>query len=393
MSVGQVYAPEWRDHLDPLTGRRVRQLTGSPAEDYHLYFYNPSVTPDGKYLIFISERTGLSNLFRLDLQTGTIVQLTDAQPIRAEYWPFTDAVKGVGSCLPALANGGQEVFYFEGPDLFAVEIESLKSRQLLSLSSDRRPSMLQANASGDTLVFATWDESLFMDRSKRAYAGEKFPDERFFQETTSTILRVDTASGQAEEVLCKEKFWINHVHLNPQDRELILFCHEYSGLPDRMWLLNLTNGECAPIPGQGADEWYEHEFWSSDGGRVCFHGGLLNDSTQGFCGWCSSDGTDYIKAYHSTSGRAYAHYNLHPDPDRQTMVTDGEARPGCISRVHLRDGRQVFEVLCRHDSYTFGDDQRCHPHPSFTPDGQQVIFTSNRTGTSNVYLTDWDGEL
>jgi Tol biopolymer transport system component len=40
----------------------------------------------------------------------------------------------------------------------------------------------------------------------------------------------------------------------------------------------------------------------------------------------------------------------------------------------------------------FGDDQRCHPHPSFTPNGRQVIFTSNRTGTSNVYLTDWDGE-
>ena len=36
------------------------------------------------------------------------------------------------------------------------------------------------------------------------------------------------------------------------------------------------------------------------------------------------------------------------------------------------------------------DDQPCHPHPSFTPEGRQVIFTSNRTGTSNVYLTDWD---
>ena len=68
MTVGKMYAPEWRDYLDPLTGRRVRQLTDSPAEDYHLYFYNPSVTPDGKYLIFISERTGVSNLFRLDLR-------------------------------------------------------------------------------------------------------------------------------------------------------------------------------------------------------------------------------------------------------------------------------------------------------------------------------------
>jgi oligogalacturonide lyase len=248
--------------------------------------------------------------------------------------------------------------------------------------------MLQANPSGETLVFATWDESLFMERSQRAYAGEKFPDDRFFQETTSTIMRVDAITGQMEEVLCKEKFWINHVHVNPRDRDLILFCHEYSGSPDRMWLLNSVTGQCEPIAGQRVDEWYEHEFWSADGERVCFHGGLISDNTQGFCGWCSPDGSHYTKAYHATSGRAYAHYNLHPDGE--TMATDGEARPGCISRVHLREGKQIFEILCRHDSYTFGDDQRCHPHPSFTPDGRQVIFTSNRTGTSNIYLTDWN---
>src|SRR5690242_1689674 len=206
MTVGKLYPPEWREYLDPLTGRRVRQLTDSPAEDYHLYFYNPSITPDNRYLIFLSERTGISNLFRLDLQSGEILQLTDTRPVRAEYWPFTEAVKGVGSCLPAIGHGGREAFYFEGTDLFAVEIESLNQRQVLSLSSDRRPSMLQANASGDTLVFATWDEALFKERSRRAYAGEKFPDERFFQETTSTILRVDAVTGLAEEVLCKEKF-------------------------------------------------------------------------------------------------------------------------------------------------------------------------------------------
>ena len=391
MTIGMTYPAEWRDYSDPLTGRRVRQLTNSSAEDYHLYFYNPSVTPDGKYLIFISERTEISNLFRLDLQSGEIVQLTDAPPIRAEYWPFTEAVKGVGSCLPAIGNRGKEVFYFVGTDLFAVEVETLKERQILSLPADRRPSMLQANASGETLVFATWDELLFMERSQRAYVGEKFPDEHFFQETTSTIMRVDAITGQAEEVLCKEKFWINHVHVNPQDRDFILFCHEYSSLPDRMWLLNVSSGQCGPIPGQSRDEWYEHEFWSNDGQRIYFHGGSRSDNTQGFCGCCSVDGTKYIKAYHSTSGRSYAHYNLHPDGE--TMVTDGEARPGCISKVHLCDGKQVFEVLCRHDSYTFGDDQRCHPHPSFTPDGRQVIFTSNRTGSSNVYLTDWEGEL
>ncbi len=254
MTAGKTYEPEWREYQDPLTGRKVRQLTDSDAEDYHLYFYNPSVTPDGKYLVFYSERTGTSNLFRLDLQSGVIVQLTGARLVRAEYWPFTAAIKGVCSCLAAIGNHGDEVFYFEGTDLFAVETESLKRRQILCLPADRRPSMLQADASGETLVFATWDEDLFLERSQRAYARETFPDESFFQETTSTILRVNAVTGQAEEVLRKEKFWINHVHVNPRNRDLILFCHEYSALPDRMWLLDVANQRCEPVPGQSVDE-------------------------------------------------------------------------------------------------------------------------------------------
>jgi oligogalacturonide lyase len=367
MTIGRMYAPEWRDYLDPLTGRRVRQLTDSPAEDYHLYFYNPSVTLDGKYLVFFSERTGVSNLFRLDLHNGEIVQLTNAQPVRAEYWPFTEAVQGVGACLAAIGNQGQEVFYFEANHLFAVEIESLKRRYLMSLLSDRRPSMLHANASGDTLVFATWDEALFMERSRRAYAGEHFPDERFFQETTSTIMRVDAETGKAEEVLCREQFWINHVHVNPQNRDLVLFCHEYSELPDRMWLLNVATRQCEPIPGQGADEWYQHEFWSADGQRVCFHGGLSRDNTQGFCGWCSPDGDDYTKAYHSTSGRLTPITTCIPmgKPWSLTVRRVQAVSPKCICAMSARSLKYFADTILIRLVMT---NAAIHIHPSHQMD-------------------------
>ncbi|MGQ0603857.1 MAG: TolB family protein, partial [Anaerolineales bacterium] len=205
MTVGAIYPSERRTYHDSQTGRAVTQLTDSPAEDYHPYFYNPAVTPDGRYLIFFSERTGLSNLFRLELRSGEIVQLTDTRPARAEYWPFTAAVRGVGACLAALGSGGREAFYFEGTELWGVEIESLRARRLLTLPSDRRPSILHADSEGATLVFTTCDEALFMERSQRAYAGEQFPDDRFFQETTSTIIRIDTATGRAEEILRQER--------------------------------------------------------------------------------------------------------------------------------------------------------------------------------------------
>jgi oligogalacturonide lyase len=386
MSVGQVYPPEWKAYTDAMTGRHVTQLTDSPAEDYQLYFYNPSVTRDNRFLIFISERTGISNLFRLDFNTGEIVQLTDVAPARADYFPFTyKPIVGVGACLPAL--GAREIFYLGGNELFGTDVETFETRHLLHVPDERRPSILHADAAGTTLVLATWDEELFAQNAPRLYAGEIAWDDPFHQATSSTIIRLDTATGRCDEIFRREQFWVNHVLIHPTKRDLILFCHEYSDAPDRMWLLNVATSESAPIAGQSADEWYQHEFWSGDGTRICFHGGAVNDDEIGFCGWYELATGRYEKFFHRTRGRAYAHYNLHHDG--KTMVTDGEAHPGCISRVVLQNGAQSFEPLCRHDSYKFGDDQRCHPHPSFTPDGTRVIFTSNSTGTSNVYMTDW----
>jgi Tol biopolymer transport system component len=66
MTVGRSYSPERHDYQDTLTDRRVRQLADSPAEDYHLYFYNSSVTPDGRQVIFTSNRTGSSNVYLTD---------------------------------------------------------------------------------------------------------------------------------------------------------------------------------------------------------------------------------------------------------------------------------------------------------------------------------------
>src|SRR5205823_4798311 len=135
-----------------------------------------------------------------DLGSGEIVQLTDARPVRAEYWPFTPPIRGVGACLAALGDGGRTLYYFEGNALLGVELDSLKSRRVLELAADRRPSILHADAAGSTLVFATWDEALFQMVAQRARPGEPFADERFLQETTSTIMRVDARSGRAEEV-------------------------------------------------------------------------------------------------------------------------------------------------------------------------------------------------
>ena len=123
------------------------------------------------------------------------------------------------------------------------------------------------------------------------------------------------------------------------------------------------------------------------GARICFHGGWVGDADRAFCGWYEPASGATARFVHATPGRGYAHYNLHPAG--LAMVTDGEANPGCISKVNLRDGQQLCEVLCRHDTEEPEEDQRCHPHPAFTPDGRRVVFTASHAGQSNIYLVDW----
>jgi Tol biopolymer transport system component len=55
-------------------GNNQRPLTTDPHEDYV-----PTVTPDGRYVVFTSERGGFPSLWRMDLDGGSLKQLTSGQ--------------------------------------------------------------------------------------------------------------------------------------------------------------------------------------------------------------------------------------------------------------------------------------------------------------------------
>src|SRR5262249_21977960 len=72
-------------------GKNQRQLTTAEtrAERY------PAVTPDGRYIVFVSNRTGNSNIYRYDLNTGEQKQLTN----------------GVSEEFPSVSADGKWVIY------------------------------------------------------------------------------------------------------------------------------------------------------------------------------------------------------------------------------------------------------------------------------------------
>ncbi len=68
--IGDITPAEWSTETDPETGRTRRRLTDGASNSYPLYYCTPSVTPDGRYFVFHSERSGEVQLYRLDLATG-----------------------------------------------------------------------------------------------------------------------------------------------------------------------------------------------------------------------------------------------------------------------------------------------------------------------------------
>ena len=78
--IGTVYPSEKRTFTDKKSGAQITQLTNQGI-NYHFYFTENSFDLDGKVIYFLSNRgnkeTEICNLFRMDLENGDMVQLTD----------------------------------------------------------------------------------------------------------------------------------------------------------------------------------------------------------------------------------------------------------------------------------------------------------------------------
>ena len=72
----------------PETGRLVVQLTSGEGFTYPLYFYIPSITRDGKYLIYHRAAREEVQLHRLNLATGQSRQLTHGTCPDTQWKPW-----------------------------------------------------------------------------------------------------------------------------------------------------------------------------------------------------------------------------------------------------------------------------------------------------------------
>lgn len=367
--VGLRLPPERREFRDDRTGTVLWQVTAAPSMHHHFYFTNPSWPDDQRELYFISYRNGYPNIFAAAEDDGSITQLTS----RPDINPFS----------PAATRDGGRIYFSAGDAVIELDRTTLRERTLVTFDGARLGNC-SLNPRGSRLAIGV--------RSK----------------ASCRLALVELDSGKSR--ILTEKDEVGHIQFCPADDSIL----EYSGPPGaRIWTIRADGTDNRNLYAQRPEEWIVHESWLGDGSEIIFthwphalravsRDGARVRTIAGFNAWHACGDRSSAKIIADTN---------HPDiglqlvdaqtGERKTLCWPGAtnrgtqwklttpARGAGIDTSIIRGEHPELDRPPKPDDppSVYGP-QWTHPHPSFSPDGRRVVFTSDRGGWSHVYVAD-----
>ena len=368
---------------DPDTGAQVTRLTPTDITCHRNYFYQKCFTNDGKKLIFGAEFGPVTNwnYHLLDLQSQTAVQLSDGAGENTfggflspddQYLYF---VRG-GRTLVRLALHGlvEEVVYTvpEGWVGYGTWVSNSACTKMVGIEI----------AQADWSPLSDWKQFA----------------EMYHRRPLCRLFSIDLATG-ARTVILEQKGWLGHPQYRPGDDHTVAYCHEgpHDLVDARMWFINQdgTNMRCGKE--HQAGESCTHEFWVPDGSAMIYVS-YLKGHTERFI--CSLDPVT-LQSKQLTAMPPCSH--LMSNFDGTLLVGDGCDSPADVAdagshQIKTDPYLHVFDLkagstrrVARHDSswrVYKGNRQVTHPHPSFTPDQRQVLYSSDCDGEPALFLAN-----
>jgi oligogalacturonide lyase len=359
---GEVFPAEWREIQDPVSGVTKKQLTHHKAHSYHFYFTNPGWYDNGCKLLFGSDRGNETNLYSIDLQSGAITQLTDSAS--------SITVLGSPSIGHASVNHTKaEAYYWRDQDLIALDINSLEEKIIYRMADGLNCNHTNITADGKYLCTSNFE---------KLNPGEGMQN-MWEARPRSQILKI-AVDGSSNEVVWEEQCWISHVNTSPTLPNIISFCHEgpWAKVDQRIWGCDINTGEAWKVRPTEVGDRVGHEYWLADGETIGYHGTLGGKPLFGFARWDNSEVVEAALSAHSM----HFHSNT-----RDLIVGDSTRQKPYI--LFWRWNGETFEeprIACEHKGSAHI--QATHIHPRFSPDGKQLLFTSDRTGYGSPYLLD-----
>jgi oligogalacturonide lyase len=366
---------EIKEYRDPETGARVMQLTGDGSDNVHLYFTSESFIGGGsERVVFGSNRSGRFQYYLLEIRERRLVQLTNAK--------FLD-----GAHRACLAPVGR-LFYFDGPVLHAVQIDTLENRELYRVPEGYEPHLGTCTADGEYMAFAYGEKAEVSTESGRIYSSLF---EKYYQHRSCVIMRIKTANGQPVAAW-GERMWISHVMIHPRQPDLILFCHEGGNVAtQRMFTVNLAvdrNRKAEPLYPQKPNEYCVHEYFTRTG-DVGFQYELDREGHREHYNCFVRPDSTWLRQYLLPGPRPG---HMQSNSTNTLVVGDcGYLSPSdrdgqnYMSLMTHSNGLAQVRRLCRRRP---GDTQESHGHPVFSPDDRWVLFNSRIGDRENIFMAD-----
>lgn len=377
MSKGQQFHDQQIRYTDPYSGRQVLRLTDYLGHSNHLYFTDACWIDGGRSLVFTSDRDNQENVFRFDLDSGLITQLSD--------------LKGWGKVGGCYCEANRCHYFWWRNVLHEVNVDTLAERVICEAPPGQYPPAVtggRASASADGKYIVTFLLPEQEEEEGKLNFGYRRFKEFFDAKPLTRLVRIEIATG-AMATLFEDRCYMRHENTSPSHPELMTFCHEgpWELVEQRIWGANILTGKVWKIRDQSVDNMMVgHEYWLADGEYIGYHGHQRTGKGAQVFGrvkWDNSERHEAHFPFHSTHfhsldetmvvGDGTAAFSHHAQPFIQLFRWDGE--------------RYVGPKLLAYHRSTFND-QHAHPHPRFTPDGRAVLYTSDLTGYSNLYLVE-----
>jgi oligogalacturonide lyase len=382
------------DRIDPTTGRTVRQLT-TWGSFQHLYFTSPSFTADGRAIVLIGDVDGSPNLFRLERGDGTLTRVTNNRAGLQLTYEYIDGRPGTGFAKPAATycQATDQALYVVGREVRLVDVASGEDAILHVLPQGFAPGYTHLSRDGRLacipvvpVAALSTDPAAYFARTRDAFRERRLE---------SRVVVLDTATGHVTDSF-GVRAWVTHVQFHPQRNDRILYNHEGGWPPgavdQRIWMRR--DGMSVKVRDESPDRAREvfttHENWTS-GGLVAYHGSLRRgDRREGMVGLADPTAGTHAECFFPVeeADDVQPHFIA---GSGELLVADGGIEDGAIVLVGCdwERGELRSQPLCRHASSWANQD--VHPHPVFSPDDRQVLFTSdahNERGRGHVYIVD-----
>ncbi len=365
---GRLYPSEHSTFRDRLTGALVHQMTSHASIHHATYFLQSAFTPDGRSLLVTSYRTGSAQLFEAtDFPAGPIRQLTDGAPIH----PFSAAIH----------PDGARIFFVRGGGIWVLDRGTLAERCL----ADYPDAQLGECSLGDGGRWIT---------AAARRGGE-------------SGLLVGRTDGGGWSFLGFPRTVI-HPQFHPTEPEWI----EFAGDPaPRMHRIRRDGSAVECLYEHGNDEFVVHETFLGVTGDLVYTvwpGALWRMD------WRTRERSLIASrnAWHispNREGTVVLCDTNHPDEGLFLIdVATGDSRPICLSESSNQGSQWRLSRYALAEDFaaarsgakagalswmevatdTVYGPQWTHPHPSFSPDQRRVVFASDRSGHSQVYVVE-----